>query len=148
MGQIHLCQVLKHLGSGPGRIPVPAKIPFGQKSCCFHPQIMAPSVWQQPHFLGDRAMALTETQWLYGLAWEMEEVAFWRLWFWACQDQRKPHDCNDLLNFSCQWLESFVPSYNLVLIRHVYLEPSADYFVGFYCYLTQKSVWLGRSSSE
>lgn len=26
------------------RIPVPAKIPFDQKLCCFHPQIMAPSV--------------------------------------------------------------------------------------------------------
>lgn len=100
---------------------------------------MAPTIWQQPHFSGGGVMALTEAQWLYGLGQEMAEVVFWRLWVW--------HGCDDLLNFvfwanaKCQ---SFVPSYNLVVIRHVQLELSADCSIDFYCYLTQKSIWLGK----
>lgn len=68
--------MLKYFGSVPGCIPVPAKIPFDQKLCCIHPQIMAPSVQQQPHFSGGGATALTETQWLYGLGREMAELSF------------------------------------------------------------------------
>ena len=44
-------------------------------------------------------MALMEMQWLYILGQEMAEVIFWRLWVWACQDQRKPHGFSDFLIF-------------------------------------------------
>lgn len=68
--------MLKHFGSGPGRIPVPAKIPFDLKFCCFCPQTVAPGVWQQPHLLGGRVMVLMESQWRYSLGWKTAEVAF------------------------------------------------------------------------
>lgn len=150
MGQIHLCQTLKLLAM------VLAVFLFQLKS--LSTRSCAAFILSSWHPVSDSSL--------------ISRVVGGRLWWrrggcrvWAGKWQKwHSEDCGFepvktntnhmvimtccICVLSCQWLESFVHSYNLVFVRHVYLEPRADRFVGFYCYLMQKSLWFGRRSSE